>query len=440
MTSLLTHGAGVYRYWLKSWIPASVPSDQGVRLGGTGVTAVNTYSSLRDQWATITNTFTWDGVGTVSLQGARSGADNANNEQWWDAIIVTPGSAIVPYFSGDTPDTEFDIYEWLGTPGNSVSRWTHIDPFVGDSCVPDESGCLTLPPDGLGLPPMRTEDITYPQVDGVRHFADWYESRIVTLENVIIGPSGCSSCPSVRERVQAITRAWGRQCDDVELVIFTDCHGTEPPTGGTGAVTGPYGLVGRPRVAEVEWLPGRSKAARMTLRFDAVDHRMFLLDACGTPGSGEECVTLTPDVSNMCRSYNRCYTTDCGSSGVSGWTYTTTSGATGTGPQEAIVIGTVCANPIIATLEGSLTDPFIENVETGEIIGYSGTIEDDDDPVIIDTAAGTATQGGQSRTHLLTGNPRFRLEPGTNTLRLTAFGATDDGAVSVCWRPAVESG
>lgn len=313
------------------------------------------------------------------------------------------------------------------------------DPVSGLPCVPDESGCLTLPPDGLGLPEIRTEDVSYPQIDGVRHFDDWYEPRIVTL-SVVVGPTSCPSCPSTRQRVQAITQAWSRKCEDVEMVLFTDCHGTETPTGGTGPITGPYGLIGRPRVATVEWLPGRSKSARMTLRFDAVDHRMYILDDCGTPESGTECVTLTPDVSSKCRTYDRCYTDCLGTDGVSGWTYTDSTGATGNGPQEALVIGTVCANPIIVTLDGSLTEPYIENVDTGEIIGYAGQILDTDEPVIIDTATGTATQGSESRTHLLTGNPRFRLDVGSNTLRLVAFNTSDDGSVSVCWRPAVEQG
>lgn len=289
------------------------------------------------------------------------------------------------------------------------------------------AGCLTVPPDGLGQPNLRTEDVTYPQRDGVRHFADWYEPRIITLEDVYVCPDGCASCPSAREKVRDIMAAWSRQCDDVELVLFPDCYDPDA-TDADRALTGPYGVVGRPRVAEVEWLRGRSHCANLTLRFDAVDQRLFVLDADGTPGSGEQCVTLTPTVEYLCRSYDRCYEPD-------GMCYELQDGEGG-GPVTFTVTGTECVYPTI-TLNGLLTDPVIENVDTGQKIGYSGTIAATDPPVTIDTRDGTATQGGASRTHLLTGSPRLLLSPGENTLRLTSFGASDDGTADVCWRPAV---
>lgn len=88
-------------------------------------------------------------------------------------------------------------------------------------------GTLSYPPEGLGLPALRTEDVTYPQRDGVRHFADWYEPRIVTLNEVTVCSDGCADCVSARQKLQQIQKAWSRKCDDVELVVHTDC---EPET------------------------------------------------------------------------------------------------------------------------------------------------------------------------------------------------------------------
>jgi hypothetical protein len=82
----------------------------------------------------------------------------------------------------------------------------------------------------------------------------------------------------------------------------------------------------------------------------------------------------------------------------------------------------------------------VENLSTGAKVGYSGNIGLFDPPVIIDTEHGTATQGGSSRTHLVTGGQSFYIDHGSHDLRLTAFGASDDGDAEVCWRPAVESG
>ena len=38
-------------------------------------------------------------------------------------------------------------------------------------------GCLLVPPDGLGVPPVRSGDVAFAQRDGVVQFADYYEPR-----------------------------------------------------------------------------------------------------------------------------------------------------------------------------------------------------------------------------------------------------------------------
>lgn len=506
-------------------------------------------------------------------------------------------------------------------------------------------GCLVAPPEGLGNPPIRNEDVTFPQRDGVRHFADWYEPRIITLEATVCpGGDGCGrSCPGAREHVRNILRAWGRRCDDVELKIWTDCsdsidcpdespgnpndnwtlNGTAGqnvttansgltlvnPAGGTitylqgggarftstpggsftigrglatdpdtqmsflgvfslpaapasvlafgsikhaagdvpavrmrvtpnreftlsdsqgitigtgpigtlqagiiyqltlvmdstaGTVTarlysatgsllgeqssttanmttnnltgfdigivssnpatsvdwhelemlggstteitpsgvqpmgpdrslvGPYGIIGRPRLATVEWLRGRSGCARLQLRFDARDHRMFILDCEG--GSGEVCVVAEPNIETTGRSYPRCYT-------GAGMCFDCDTGRE-SGDAIANVIGTECSAPTIC-FNGLLTNPILTNETTGDSIGLFGEVRAGEPPVCIDTETGTATQAGVSRTHLITGNPRFRLVPGTNVLRLTSTGTTDGGNAQICFRPFVVSG
>ena len=287
-------------------------------------------------------------------------------------------------------------------------------------------GCLTAPPLGLGLPGLRTEDVTYLQRDGVRMFSDWYEPRVITLEEVMVCPpaGGCDppgACADVRTRVRDILLAWQRRCEDVELVIHTDCEGEGPP-----ALVGPYGVRGRPRVAEVVWGRGPRACATLLLRFDAVDHRLFVLDETGEPGSGRKCVTLTPETTTRCRTYPRCYPS-C---------YEETTGDAGGGPVSAWSDGTVCVGAQV-TLCGRLQNPRVENITTGEWFSYRGTIEASDPCVIVDTAEGTASQGGENRSHLLRGDSRWMLEPGENRLRLTSFGAQDNGTAEVCYRDNV---
>lgn len=90
---------------------------------------------------------------------------------------------------------------------------------------------LDGPPDGVGgVPGLRTEDVTYYQRDGVKHFSDWYEPRIITITGTIIGPvEDCvtGDCSSVRQLKRDLAQAWKRGCCDTELVVYPDCYQTD---------------------------------------------------------------------------------------------------------------------------------------------------------------------------------------------------------------------
>lgn len=519
---------------------------------------------------------------------------------------------------------------------DAVSEWAvELDGVRLGGCDDDTApGMLSYPPDGLGLPELRTEDVTYPQRDGVRHFSDWYGPRIITLKEVTVCPDeNCGNCLSAREKLRDITKAWSRKCDDVELVIRTDCDpgpyagrvnlavtsqpdpawatlppvptvlsGTWPrpnvwvvqgttdepaystdaplpdpgikafmrvnhnPAGqtlvqyvgvpeqyrgataavsiwvrspvvagsvnwsvvtlsglwgnqtvalpadqwvrlsmtgaiattdaviapqlgvatggsmgaldvtgllvepmtstvgtyidgssgavwtgdgglgysglgiGTGspysstsavgpdrALVGPFGVIGRPRVMQSVWERGTSGCVTLTMRFDAVDHRMYVLDASGAPGSGVRSVTVYPTTSSLARCYPKCYP-KC---------YDTPTGASA-GDGTALVIGTECVYPTVC-FHGQLTQPVLENVTTGSIMGYAGSISQSAAEVCVDTESGSADQGGAGRTYLITGDPHFTLAPGDNLLRLTSQSSSDDGYVTVSYRSVVIS-
>lgn len=181
---------------------------------------------------------------------------------------------------------------------NGVAITENCDVDASEFCPEGTTLIVGLdgPPDGLGVPGRRVEDVEYPQRDGVEHFRDWYEPRIVTLQvTVTQDPDGdCGGCENVREAVRAISQAWSRACDDDELVIFTDCDGDIDPdqeSGYASELYGPFAMVGRARVASLEWVRGH-KAATLTLRFDGVDQLLYRLDECGEPGSGEVCVEV----------------------------------------------------------------------------------------------------------------------------------------------------
>src|SRR3546814_16391281 len=94
--------------------------------------------------------------------------------------------------------------------GNSgawgVALWKDGQPFPGqengisleggDAIVPYlptiPVGSLLLPPDGMGVPPVRNGDVVLAQRDGVVQVADYYEPRQITLQ-VSVDGDGCRS-------------------------------------------------------------------------------------------------------------------------------------------------------------------------------------------------------------------------------------------------------
>lgn len=81
------------------------------------------------------------------------------------------------------------------------------------------------PPDGLGLPGVRTEDVTYFQRDGARHFNDWYQPRVITVVGTVGPDPDCEKCTTARQQLSELMKAWRRSCCDIELVIHTPCDG-----------------------------------------------------------------------------------------------------------------------------------------------------------------------------------------------------------------------
>lgn len=112
------------------------------------------------------------------------------------------------------------------TACESQADWDELD------CFPTEViDALTDTADGLGLPGLRTEDVSYYQRDGVVHFSDWYTERFITLTGTIGPDTTCAcdevqscGCTTTRQQLQDLVQAWKRSCCDTELVIYTDCY------------------------------------------------------------------------------------------------------------------------------------------------------------------------------------------------------------------------
>lgn len=160
--------------------------------------------------------------------------------------------------------------------GISLSGGEEIDPYLAGDLV----GCLLLPPDGLGVPPVRSGDVTFAQRDGVQQFGDYYEARQLTFR-VSVCNDDCPGCPGARQKAKRLTTEWSRSCASATLVLFSDCHNPDA-TEEEKAHLGPYLVRGRPRVADLTWMRSNRGCGMFTLRFDAEDARLILADT--TPG------------------------------------------------------------------------------------------------------------------------------------------------------------
>lgn len=343
----------------------------------------------------------------------------------WGILLPTTGPA-GEVFLTDCPLEPFDCTDGTGP------------------ATPAPIAELSFRPDGLGIPALRTTDVTFPQRDGIRMGGDWYENRVLTFEDVTVCPEdGCVTCGTVPRRWRDLASAWSRHCGLTELVIFTDCHGQPDPATGEvdRSLTGPFGVIGRPR-AMVDTTPRSASGCRQaTLRFDAVDHRLYILDECGTPGSGEVCADLEPGLPPLGELCIDATNGLCFTSGPDGGQicFTAPPDESPSGGETVPIdnIGTECACPTI-TLTGMLTNPAVENVTTGARIDYDAVIEEGQ-TIIINTADGTATTDtGADRTSFLSGDTTgFCLPSGVNQVRLLSFGAGDNGTAEVCIRPSV---
>lgn len=143
-------------------------------------------------------------------------------------------------------------------------------------------GVLNAPPSGLGLPGVRSEDQTYPQRDGVKHFDDWYLPRFITLVGTI-GPDEpeCSMCTTARQQLAALLAEWRRSCCDIELVIHTPCDG--------------------------QFVEGVPILGEQSIRRNLIRNPSFEEDA--------QFWAIPSDT--FCRGYDRCYTEDGGTT----WCY-----------------------------------------------------------------------------------------------------------------------
>lgn len=324
--------------------------------------------------------------------------------------------------------------------GDSQELWDALDCFP--MTVLD---AMDAPPEGLDLPDLRTEDVTYYQRDGVKHFSDWYEPRFVTIVGTI-GPftdADCADpCLTTRQLVVELGQAWKRQAD-TELVVYPPCAPSDDPL--ERIYTGPYGIVGRPRQFKGRYVNRDETIYEFVARFDSVDQRMYVLDECGTPGY-TNCVEIDPGVELFAL---------CGTdgTGIYAGSKVVCGNAEGLLCADTPVVSDDSVLPTLVEVGGTeqvypeivlyppLPRPYVQNYTTGEYVQLDAVLTDSDSPVTINTEEGTAFDSdGNSLTHLLRGSLFMTLYPGNYNFRLLAAGEDVEGYATLCWRDTVVMG
>lgn len=108
--------------------------------------------------------------------------------------------------------------------------------------------------------------------------------------------------------------------------------------------------------------------------------------------------------------------------------------APGSSPTTVNNTGTEPVYPAI-TLSGTMTNPVLTNVTTGEVFGLNPLVTGPGDQVVIDMLKRTVTLNGGNIFGLIAANSSFwPLEPGNNSISLTTSSGADSVSALLSWR------
>lgn len=250
-------------------------------------------------------------------------------------------------------------------------------------------------PSGLGSPDIRTDDRARPRRSGVVAADDLYGARTISFEVQVKG-----TYAEIEAAMSALTAAFAPSNTDTLLAVRLS---------GTPAE---YSLLGRTRGCEwnlsKRFTHGIGDARCVFVATDPVKYgaELTVSIALGTAGPGFTLPASLPAI-----------LTGGSTSGV------------GSVPNAG-----TAAVEWTATLTGPLTNPRLEDIETGRFLKINATLADGETLVLDSSAGAVLLDGTTPRPNWLGAGSRWwTLEPGANSLRLV----TDAGAGSalITYRP-----
>lgn len=247
---------------------------------------------------------------------------------------------------------------------------------------------------GLGTPTLRTGDVPLARNSGVRAQEDYYGGRLLEITFRIVDTSG-----SIEATLDAWKQAWRiSTSDDITLDLRT-----------TGGAARRY--FGRPRRLKVDESSMQFGFVEATAQFLATDYRAYSLT--------ESSLTLTLGTVTGGMTFPM--------------TFPLTFGSGSSGQETAANEGNIETYPALQ-INGPLTTPSVENLTTGQVFTYDGTLSSSEF-ITVDLQDRTVLLGGTaSRYSNAVGSDWWALDPGDNNLRLNA--ASGSGDCDVTWRSA----
>jgi hypothetical protein len=257
-------------------------------------------------------------------------------------------------------------------------------------------------PEGLGMPPMRTNDLAWLSEDGAYGAGDWLQPRLVRARLWVDGGNAAASEALAR----TLVAAWAPSRTDIDLGL---------------RITSPldYVLRGRPRRCEVDLSTLKYGHASASVEFAALDPYLYDADAStGTIplGNATSVPGVTPNLT-----FDLVFQP---------------GGTTGPGIAFAGNLGTAPTYPAIV-ITGPVITPRLENRTTGETFTLDATLVGGD-VAVVDMKARTITVNGTSRLDALAlGAKWVSLRPGANELAYRSSDGTPPASTcTVTWRHA----
>lgn len=261
---------------------------------------------------------------------------------------------------------------------------------------------LQTAPEGLGVAPMRTNDMAWLAQDGAYGAGDWLQPRLVRAMLWVDGGTAAAS----EDLARTLAAAWAPSRVDLPLYVRV-------------AAAQDYVLWGRPRRCEVNLASLKYGHAVAAVEFAALDPYLYAAtQVTGTIrlGSGSTTLGVTPNLT-----FNLAFQ-PAGTSGP-GVAYL---GNMGTAPTALDVV-----------LAGPVVTPRLENRTTGETFTMNATLLAGD-TAVVDMAARTITINGTPRLDTLAlGASWLTLQPGANEVAYRSADAIPPASTAtVSWRHA----